>query len=116
MFKFVIAVSESGDGTLVTGAFRVRNAQDYGCTELKKGDSAFANVFENEVISNIGTIATDTGFRFDEMLKTKGHVYNEDLLKNCSFITADEFKGYEEKRIKDKIARKQKDREQKSAK
>lgn len=99
MFKFVIATSDSGDGTLVTGAFMVRNAKRYGCKELKKGNEPFEYVFDNEVKTDIKTIARDTGIRFDEMLKTNGHKYNEELLKECKFIMADEYIRYEEERI-----------------
>ena len=114
MFKFVIAISESGGGTLVTGAFRVPNTKDYGCKELSGGNNAFKHILDYEVKTNIKTIETDTGFQFRKMLN--GHKYNEELLEQCHFITADYLKEYEEekkekrkeKRKAEKTNRKQK--------
>ena len=108
MFKFIIVVSESGEGTLVTGAFVVRKVEGYGYKKLKNGNEAFNYVFQNEVTTDIKTIARDTEIWFDEMLKTNRHKYNEELLKQCSLITADELKSYEEKHIREKITRQQK--------
>ena len=110
MFKFVIATPESDNETLVTGSFVVPNQDDYCDKELKKGNEAFKYVFDNEVKTDIITIARDTGTQFDEMLSKNIHKYNEDLLQQCSFITAEEYKQYEEKHIKERMARKQKDK------
>ena len=104
MFKFVIAIPESRDGTLVTGSFMICNEERFGCEEMESGDEPFKYFLDKKVKTDIKTITTVTGIQFDKMLYTKGHKYNEDLLKECSFISAEEFKRYEEQRIKKKIA------------
>ena len=92
MFKFVIAVSESGDGTLITGAFVVCNEEGYGSEEMKEGNKEFQKFVDKNVKTSLKTVTKDTGVQFDKMLETGGHKYNEELLKQCSFITSDEFK------------------------
>ena len=108
MFKFVIAVSESGDGTLITGAFVVRNAEGYGSEEMEEGNEELQKFVDKNVKTSLKTVTKDTGIQFHKMLETGGHKYNEELLNQCGFITPDEFKSDEEKHIRGKIARQQK--------
>ena len=108
MYKFVIAGSQSGDEMLVTGAFKVRNEENYGCKELERGNDAFKYIFDDEVTTDIKTIEQNTGFQIPENMKSNG-----DLLEKCKFITADDLKEYEKKHIQEKKARKQKEKKDK---
>ena len=105
MFKLIIATTESQAEPLVTGSFMIPNDQDYGRNEIEKGDGRL-NDLAGDVRTDIKTIVNKTGIQFDKMLGR--HSYTEDLLEKCSFITAKDFKKYEEKHIEESIAGKKK--------